>query len=273
MLLVVFKRLFGKHGAGLPPQKHDRASPETMVELIRSGEASRDEFIAAYKPYIAKVTSRFCKRYIDPMRDDEFSIALSAFNEAIEQFSSQAGKSFLGFVETVIRRRLIDYVRKEQRHHLCVPYSAFDSLDEEGQNVNPIELRESVHRYQLSQEADSRKMEIAEYNRNLQMYGISFMDLPDLSPKHTDSRQMLIAISCSLATDPGMYMTLKTTRKLPVKELCEVSGVSRKTIERNRKYLIALAVLQHGDYPYLQHYLEPVLSSYREAAPSKGERV
>ena len=55
-----------------------------MVELIRSGDASRDAFIQAYKPYIAKVTSRFCKRYIDPTRDDEFSIALSAFNEAVD---------------------------------------------------------------------------------------------------------------------------------------------------------------------------------------------
>ena len=35
-------------------------------------------------------------------RDDEFSIALAAFNEAINQYSSVMGRSFLGFAETVI---------------------------------------------------------------------------------------------------------------------------------------------------------------------------
>ncbi|WP_229749979.1 RNA polymerase sigma factor SigI [Paenibacillus nasutitermitis] len=274
LLLVVFKRLFGKHGSDLPPQKNEKASPEMMVELIRSGEASRDAFILAYKPYIAKVTSRFCKRYIDPSRDDEFSIALSAFHEAMEQFSSQAGKSFLGFAETVIRRRLIDYVRKEQRHQHTVPYSSFDRLDDEGQTINPIEMQESVSRFQDTQHADARRMEISDYNHSLQMYDIAFMDLPDLSPKHADSREMLIAISRTLASSPGMYESLMETRKLPVKELCQMSGVSRKTIERNRKYLIALAVLQRGDYPYLQHYLEPVLSPQKEAGhQSMGVRV
>src|SRR5690606_16477097 len=130
----------------------EKLSPEQCVARIHQGdELQREQFIANYKPYIAKITSRFCKRYIDPTRDDEFSVALLAFNEAINQFDSHAGKSFLGFADTVIRRRLIDHVRKEQRHAQVVPYSMFDAEDEEQFHYNSVETREALTAYGLTQ--------------------------------------------------------------------------------------------------------------------------
>ncbi|REE85183.1 RNA polymerase sigma factor [Paenibacillus taihuensis] len=273
MLLVLFKRIFGgKHEKSAVTEDHHIA-PEEVVEQIRRGEASRSDFIAAYKPYIAKVTSRFCKRYIDPEQADEFSIALVAFDEAIEQFKGQAGKSFLGFAETVIRRRLIDYVRKEQRHQGTVPYSAFDQDDEEEMTVNPIETKEALYRYSISQEAEARRMEIAEYDARLKEFGISFMELSDLSPKHTDSRLLLISISRLLANEPELYEVLEQKQKLPIKELCEMASVSRKTIERNRKYIIALALLHNGDFPHLQQYIEPQDHALPEEAEARGVRA
>ncbi|MFD0714620.1 RNA polymerase sigma factor SigI [Paenibacillus sp. GCM10027626] len=255
MLLVLFKRMFGKND----PEAAQRDSPEEIVARIREGTASRDAFIAAYQPYIVKVTSRFCKRYVDPTCDDEFSIALSAFDEAIEQYACDAGKSFLGFAETVIRRRLIDYVRKEQRHACSVPYSVFETIDDEELPVNPVETKEAISRYSLHLEAETRRLEIEEYNEILTSYGITFAELPEFSPKHADSRLLLASISCTFATTGTMYESFEASKKLPVKELCQRSGVSRKTIERNRKYIIALAVLYHGDFPYLKTYLEPLL--------------
>ncbi|MBM7566871.1 RNA polymerase sigma factor SigI [Paenibacillus sacheonensis] len=273
MLLVLFKRIFGgKHDtSAVTPD--NRIAPEEMIEQIRRGEASRDAFINAYQPYIAKVTSRFCKRYIDPARADEFSIALAAFDEAIGQFSSQAGKSFLGFAETVIRRRLIDYVRKESRHHVTVPYSAFDQEDEEESTVNTIETNEAMHRYSLTLEAEARRLEIGEYDGKLKAFDIAFAELPDISPKHTDSRQLLIAISRRLANDPELYAYLETKQKLPIKELCEITGVSRKTIERNRKYIIALTILHNGDFPYLQQYIKPQDPVQKEKPAVEGVRA
>jgi RNA polymerase sigma factor len=43
---------------------------------------------------------------------------------------------------------------------------------------------------------------------------------------------------------------------LPIKELLEVAEVSRKTLERNRKYIIAVAIIHNGPYPYLREYLQ-----------------
>ncbi|MBB3108683.1 RNA polymerase sigma factor [Paenibacillus phyllosphaerae] len=252
MLLVLFKRFFGKQSRGAS----EFGSPEAYVARIHAGEASRDPFIASYEPYIAKVTSKFCKRYVNPACDDEFSVALSAFDEAITQFSPEAGRSFLGFAETVMRRRLIDYVRKEQRHLQSVPYSSFDTTDEDEQVINPIERQEALSRYGLQQEADARRLEIAEYNNGLKRYDIQFTDLPDLSPKHADSRLLLASIAMQLVESAPLFLSLEESGKMPIKELCELCGVSRKTIERNRKYIIAIALLWQGDYPYLQSYLQ-----------------
>jgi RNA polymerase sigma factor len=37
--------------------------------------------------------------------------------------------------------------------------------------------------------------------------------------------------------------------------------VSRKTIERNRKYIIAIALILIGDYVYLKDYIKGVLET------------
>ncbi|MBD2867681.1 RNA polymerase sigma factor SigI [Paenibacillus arenilitoris] len=256
MLLVLFKRLLRKPVSAEAEESGQTLAPEQWVARIRQGdELLRERFIADYKPYILKVTSRFCKRYIDPTRDDEFSVALLAFNEAINQFASHAGKSFLGFAETVIRRRLIDHVRKEQRHAQVVPYSMFDSEDEEQPQYNSVETKQAMSAYDVRRTEDERRGEIGELNRELEKFGITFAELVELSPKHTDSRKLLIGIARTLVCHPGMLEALRLSGKLSVKELTELCGVSRKTIERNRKYIIAMSLVISGSYPFMHDYL------------------
>lgn len=257
MLLVLFKRIFQKASAErLTVTEEPISAPEQRVEQIVQGdELLREQFIADYKPFILTVTSRFCKKYVNPQTDDEFSIALTAFNEAINQYSATAGKSFLGFAETVIRRRLIDYVRKEQRHAVVSTYSAFEQEDEEQQLYNPLEVRRALQHYDLSQTADERRMEISEFSEELKSYGITFMELVEVSPKHADSRKLLVGIAHTLASEERLMRALQSTGKLPVKELTDLCRVSRKTIERNRKYIIALSCVMTGVYPFLRDYL------------------
>lgn len=256
MLLLLFKRFLRKTTSAKAAKNEQTLAPEQIVERIMDGdELLREQFISDYRPYVTKVTSRFSKRYIDPSRDDEFSIALMAFNEAINQFSSESGRSFLGFAETVIRRRLIDYVRKEQRHMQSVPYSAYDMQDEEEQVYNPIETKQALQAYDKERAAEDRRMEIGEYSKELEQFGISFNELADSSPKHADSRKMLLGIAETLAQDDKLFDQLRLSGKLPVKELTDRCGVSRKTVERNRKYIIAVSFILNGTYPYLLDYL------------------
>lgn len=271
MILVLFKKFLGKRQA-YHPNSIEAALPEQQVQQIQEGDLRlRNQFIADYQPYVAKVTSRFCKRYIDPARDDEFSIALAAFNEAINQFSAQAGRSFLSFAETVIRRRLIDFVRKEQRFRGQIPYSSFEVEDDEDNMINPVEIRQAIEQYEKQKGLEERKSEIADFNRVLEEFGISFSELVEVSPKHEDSRRMLVGIGHKLASDAGLMRIVVTKRMLPIKELLEQVSVSRKTLERNRKYLIALALILNGPYPYLREYLR--FEEDTEADAPAGRRI
>jgi len=48
-------------------------------------------------------------------------------------------------------------------------------------------------------------------------------------------------------------------KKLPLKRLEEKVNVSRKTIERNRIYIVAMVLILSGDYRFLGDYLKGVL--------------
>lgn len=255
LLLVLFKKFLGKRQSN-HPSENDSDQPERKVLRIQQGDIRlRNQFIIDYQPYIAKITSQFCKRYIDPRLDDEYSIALNAFNEAINQFSAQSGRSFLSFAQTVIKRRLIDYVRKEQRHTGQIPLSAFDIEDDEENVSNPIEMHQAIEQYEKEKVIAERQAEIQQLNKQLSEFGISFLDLVEASPKHADSRNMLLGIGRMLAEENDLMKILLNKKMLPIKDLLERLEVSRKTLERNRKFLIAISLILHGSYPYLKDYL------------------
>lgn len=254
MILVLLKRFIGKSSTHSTSSK---LPPEQLVMEIQEGNTElRNQFITDYQPYVAKAASRFCKRYIDPARDDEFAVGLAAFNEAIEQFSPQTGRSFLSFAETVIRRRLIDFLRKEQRFTQQVPYTSFEVEDDDENIVNPVEIHQAIREYELQKDMEERGSEIMELNRVLEVFDIRFSDLVDAAPKHVDSRFSIARIGIQLSQDSGLMRILLEKRMLPIKELLEITTVSRKTLERNRKYIIAIAIIYNGPYPYLRDYLK-----------------
>ncbi|MBD2844217.1 RNA polymerase sigma factor SigI [Paenibacillus sp. IB182496] len=251
----MFQRWLGRIRAEKPARATGREAPEAIVVRIQGGDtALQERFIAAYRPFVARVTSGFSKRYIDRTRDDEFSVALSAFHEAIQQFAPGAGRGFLGFAETVIRRRLIDHVRKEQRHANVLPYCTMQA-DTEEEPPHPVEVGEALRHYRAGREAEERRHEIGEFGVQLASYGITLSELAAVSPKHADSRRMLLGVAAELAADDSLYRSLHDKKQLPIKALLHKSAVSRKTLERHRKYLIALTLVYRGDYPFMQSYL------------------
>ena len=48
---------------------------------------------------------------------------------------------------------------------------------------------------------------------------------------------------------------LHKTRTLPMKELVKASGVSKKILDRHRRYIIAVAEILYGEYPLVRAYL------------------
>ncbi|MDZ5001680.1 RNA polymerase subunit sigma, partial [Clostridium perfringens] len=78
---------------------------EKVMEL-KNDEKKINDFIEEYKPFIIAYCNKSLKRYIDTTNDDEYSIALMAFYEAIKGYNIDKG-SFLSYSQRVIKLRLI----------------------------------------------------------------------------------------------------------------------------------------------------------------------
>lgn len=243
---------FSLNSPGRPAPKR---APDELLQSARLGDPdAREELLLQYNPFILRVTARATGRYIRPGSDDEYSVALAAFNEAIDGYSSDRG-GFVNFAETVIRRRLIDHFRRESRRPET-PISDFEDTDDEGNVSNPVMLREAMLAFSVESESQARREEITRFGCDLKQYGLTLAELTRVSPKHEDARRSAIAVARMLVTDPGLRAHLVAKRELPLRALAEVAPVSRKTIERQRKYIIAVALILLGDYSHMQGYLE-----------------
>lgn len=236
-------------------RSHDLAELMDLLEKSQAGDVlARENLIRKYRPFLLRVSSQVSRRYIDASADDEFSIALLAFNEAIDGFDLSKS-SFLSFAETVIRRRLIDYFRSQNAQAKGVPWTDFDVVDEEDNVTNYAEITSSVQAYELEEEQSLRRQEIEEYAGALENYGITFSELVKVSPKHRDARASGIEVAQVIVSEEQLLSYVREKHALPLKLLEERVSVSRKTLERQRKYILAMVVLLEGEYRMLHEYL------------------
>lgn len=234
------------------------SSPERLLGEARDGSGpAREELIRRFTPFVLKTAAEVTGRYLRLGQDDEASVGLIAFNEAINSFDPSRGVGFLTFAETVIRRRLIDHFRKQTGARRETPLSAFEVEDEEGNTTSFLEAQEALAAHQADLDALERREEVLRYTRLLDDYGISLDDLVALSPKHRDARERAIAIARTIAADPELREHLRHRRELPLKALADSVALSRKTLERQRKYIIAVAIILMEDLGHLKEYLRP----------------
>ncbi len=145
-------------------KKNKKETLEAFAALIQNGnEELLNQVLEDYKPYIKKTVSSVCKRYIFES-DDEFSIGLIAFHDAIYKYNSERGTSFLSFAEVIIKRKVIDYIRVNSRHqNISVDANA---ESDEGETWNTITDALSLEEYTRGNEAADRKEEIAAFTKN-----------------------------------------------------------------------------------------------------------
>jgi RNA polymerase sigma factor len=234
---------------GLPGE-----APRELIRRAQAGEdTARDDLITRYEPLILRMASRAVGRYIRKGQDEEASIALLAFNEAITSFDPDRGRGFVRFAEQVIRRRLVDHYRRQRRPEVVM--SDLEEEDDEGHAYVPILAQAAIERDRQETEAAARREEIETFERRLRPFGLSLAELARICPRHEDSRRSAMAVGRMVADDPELREHLNSRRELPMKALEERVSVSRKTLERQRKYIIAVAILAAGEFPHLHDYL------------------
>ena len=86
--------------------------------------------------------------------------------------------------------------------------------------------------------------------------GITFKEIVDCSPKHEDARLRAMELASIVVGNPMLKQFLLEKRTIPIKKLTQLADCSAKTVERQRKYIIAVAIVLMGDYHYLGEYIK-----------------
>lgn len=238
---------------GLKWNRRPTADSAVMAAQLGDAEA-RNQLLREFTPFILKVASRATGRYLRPGVDEEISVALMAFNEAIDGFRTERG-GFLSFAETVVRRRLVDYFRHSKPSSQEMTWTELEVEDAEGEVRNPAMDRVAEVAWAIAEDQENRRQEIKEFEEVLDRHGISFRELAEGCPKHRDARERAIQIARLVAQNEKMRESVAERHELPLKALAEIPGVRRKTVERHRRYIMAVVLVLIHDFPYLKEYV------------------
>lgn len=211
------------------------------------------EFIHENKHFITNCAYRATHKYIT-QSDDEWSVALIAFTNAVKSFHEQKG-GFLPYSELLIRCSLIDYYRttKKFKPELSVSPEIFDSeLDEEDSEISiKIEVLEKVSKAS----EDRLKDEIDAANVEFKKFGFSFYDLTECSPKSKKTKEACKQAVLYILDHPLIQNEIFQSNQLPIKIIQKNTNLPRKIFENHRRYILAALVLLSGEYPLLAEYI------------------
>ncbi|ADG83420.1 RNA polymerase sigma-I factor [Thermincola potens] len=225
------------------------------IKKIKNGDlAARDQLLNEYRPFVWKVASSICKRSLTWGVDDELSVALIAFNDALDAYEPGKNVSFLTYSRVIILNRLKDLFRKQAKLSNEVP---FETELENGEIFNLADTKAAWEEYQNKTIEDERQEELERYEKLIRDFGIEFEDLVECSPKHRDSRETLFTVARTLVNNKELMDHLLFRKQLPLNSLQDLTGVNRKTLERGRKFIIATALVLYfkEDFIYLYSYI------------------
>lgn len=242
---------------------------EQAALLAKDDEAARERFLRENKKFILAAAYRAVGHYVTDS-DDEWSIALMAFNEAIDTFEQGKGSSFETFASLVIKRRVLNYLRSESKHQGEIstkPEVIDGDLDEdEERDAYYLEVRgKQTEAAIAADEPSAAAAEIAAVQEILAPYGFSLMALTECSPKTGKTRKACAAAVNALLRDKALLQKMRESKSLPMKELVDLTKVRRQLLERHRRYIIAATEILEIPFPLLSEYMRFIKESVEES--------
>lgn len=230
-----------------------KQSLEERVEKAKKNQQELNELIEEYKPFIASTLQKKTGKYLRYGYDDELTIGMMAFKEAIESYDKSKGR-FLNFAKHVITLRGIDYYRKNEKLKDTVYLQGIYDIENEDMRV--VIKNRAMEEYQHKNVNEMRKLEILEYKRELKEWGIEFLELVQTSPKQQKLKKTYKDIAQFIVQNQDMLNKLISIKRLPLKEIENSILIHRKKLERGRIYIIALVIAAIGDYELIREYIE-----------------
>lgn len=202
-----------------------------------------DTLVNNSMPFIIKTISNITHRYVNCENDDEFSIALIAFNEARQRYDETKGP-FYPYAKLVIESRLKTYLTQQNSRN---NESSLEQLEEVGIQFTELNKEDNPD-FALIEEIEL-------YSQELNYFGLNFDVLVDTSPKHCDTRASAFTIGKTIANDQPIVETTYTKRKLPVSDVARFMKVSLKIIKHSKHFILATMIIFHKQYTAILNWL------------------
>lgn len=230
--------------------EHDIVS---QVQSAKTDSEAADALIRQYMGFIRSETVKFIHAAPENGHEDELSIAMLAFYEAILAYEKGRG-AFLSYAARAIQNRLIDYYRKEKRHRNVISLHNPADGEEEGRALLDA-IPDTIDHAEEYTLRTAGQQEIHEFSEKLSQFGLTFSDVADNCP-----RQKRTLAACRRVLDfardrPEFLKQVEETGRLPMNELAAGTGVERKTLERHRKYLAAILLAFTNGYVIIRGHL------------------
>ncbi|MDO4531289.1 MAG: sigma factor, partial [Bacillota bacterium] len=186
----------------------------SFVTAAQGDVHAADALVRQYLPFIKSETAKFIHRPPMEGQDDELSVAMFAFHEAVMRYSKEKG-AFLSFAALQIRSRLIDYFRKEKRHGNQI--SLNQPLGEEDGATLLDKMDTGEDNISLHQVRRAAKEEILEFGRQLEKFGLSLSDIAENCPKQERTLSACHAALQYAKVHSELLTIFLETKRLPLK--------------------------------------------------------
>ena len=231
-----------------------------QVYAAKTDADAADGLIRQYMGFIRSETVKFTHAAPEDGHEDELSIAMLAFYEAILGYERTRGV-FLSYAARAIRNRLVDYYRREKRHRNVVSLHA--PADDDGDRSILETLPDTRDEIGELETRTASQQEIREFGEQLERFGITFSDVADNCPRQERTLAACHRVLDHARSHPELLERLVKSGRLPINELAAGSGADKKTLERHRKYLVAILLAFTNGYEIIRGHL-------CRLAPAKG---
>lgn len=238
--------------------------------FIQKDKDKQLDFIEKYMKFITSSVYNVLGKTISK-EDDEFSVALAAFNDAIMQFNPDEG-DFYDYAESFIHNRLSEKFgtgqetvaasdEEQEAEVLEIDTEIYKpGVGEETviePNVQDVEIKVPDTEGELQDEVVDIDInsEIESFAKQLKKMQITFSDLAQCSPKKKKTQDRILDAAVYVINNNAAKQMVLDEGILPVSKILDNTKVDRKTLDKHRKYIIAYIVVLVGDYPGLSKYI------------------
>lgn len=201
-----------------------------------------DQLVKQHMAFLIRTVSNLTGKYVSVENDEEFSIALMAFTEAVTKYDKNRG-NFLGFAKLVIESRLKTYFEKKRRQ---LSEISLEAMQEEG-----IDFAE-----EKKEDNYSLHEEIIQYREELLLFGLTLEILADRAPQHNDTRKRAVMVAETASRDEETVEETYLKKKLPIRKVARLSHVTEKIVKGSKEFILSVLIIFVKQFPGLVYWIK-----------------